>query len=260
MGVSLGLVCVTLAFVWMTGYLLTMFGPENMARMIESHAYYDNSGEKMLFYKRGVFIVDYYTAVPNYTDVRIMNMLFYANVKGLERQLVGTETLKFDLQCRYTHNVSIVGYTLPLCQIGNEIPGRNDHRTHQDCIFHRSRMPVPYLTWPSICMVVVNHNHSDSVSDLVPIEFQWTTRIVPHWHWADWFPRWLTDEWYRAKTLACREGRTCPSINPDYWYGALPSDADKQDTYTTRTYRAKRAVDATARRVYQERVIGENNN
>lgn len=211
------------AFIGLYGLVVVL--PEDI---INTHRGYVESGETIVAFNNNNShgrsrILTSSVHVPDYWATKSLSLLFFAHVKT---EMI-TRPLQFALECRALQD-KVSAETNRTLTFRHSF-GHSDNLTRA-LLYRRNRVPTPLIVPDSMCMLVVIPPYNQSVVVPAALTIEWRIQLLPRWHWTDWFPRVLTDEYYRAMSLIGLYHYNEYAV-PDLWYGGmgLNKEDDEED-------------------------------
>lgn len=167
--------------------------------------------------------------IPDYWNAKGFSVVFFAEVDTTGPPEHATSQMwmyvDFSIVCRYSFMTDKTFVLVPL--------GHFDDRGI--ACARRLRVPTSQMVQKRMCSLVVTPASTLPVESLRTrsLTLDWSLVIVPILHWTDWFPRQITDEYYRAISMTGLQVAPPAGSNYSDWYGVtspygtVPSNTDE---------------------------------
>ncbi len=198
-------------------------------------------------------IMAYQLNIPDYWHVKGFDVVFFAERDASEPEKARRwHDVEFSITCRYSAMTYKTFVLVPLGRFASDSGGV--------ACTKRLRVPTLQTVQPFMCSLVVIPGDSiyvpggDEALAMRTLSIDWTLVITPMWHWTDWFPRQLTDEYYRALSMTGLQ--VAPQFGSNFanWYGVTsPHGAPpplEQDSWC-RQFKQRRSAERIALAVYE---------
>lgn len=189
--------------------------------------------------------------IPDYWYVKGFDVVFFAQSDTTEPEKAQRwRDVEFSITCRYSAMTYKTFVLIPL--------GRFDPRAGGGvACTKRMRVPTSQMVQPQMCSLVVTPGESAYVPDardMRTLTIDWSLIIKPAWHWTDWFPRQMTDEYYRALSMTGLQVAPVFGSNASGWYGLEGAHGSPPPAYDhdwCRQLKQSREADKIALAVYE---------
>lgn len=159
--------------------------------------------------------------VPDYWGVKSFSAKFFARFSS-----PSGIAIEFKIACKSSSSSSSSSSSMPYELSFGSFSATWTRGSETIVFFDKKRVPTLNADHEDCSLVAIPMNQTNN-QPILDIE-EWSLELVPEWHWSNWFPRTLTDEYYRALAVSgLRLGGYSTRSAKYAWYGLFLQDDEE---------------------------------